>query len=155
APRQSMAAQLQRPSASPRTVTVSADRLLYSSALHRVLYTGGVRLRVADATLLAPQLAVYLSPPGAGAPASKQGLRSATASGGVLVQQPGRSARAQRLHFDFRTEVVRLQGGPPSISDAEQGRITGDPLTFSLTSDEIQVGGKPGTRVLGQTKGRN
>lgn len=133
-----------------RAVRVQADQLVYSAAAHQARYSGAVRLAVEDATLSAPQLTVYLSTSG-----DSPSLRRAQATGGVAIRQPGRSAHADRLSYDFASNKIRLDGGPPSILDAEHGKITGDPLTFSLSNDEIQVGGKSGTRVLGKTKGRN
>ncbi|MGH9414379.1 MAG: LptA/OstA family protein, partial [Terriglobales bacterium] len=134
----------------PRDVQVQAAHLHYSVASRQARYTGGVSLTLDNAVLTAPQLDLYLS-----ASARAPALERAQASGGVRVRQPGRRAHADRLSFDFAKDQIRLDGGPPSILDAEQGKITGDPLTFSLSSDEIQVGGKPGTRVLGKTKGHN
>lgn len=133
-----------------RAVRVRARQLVYSAAAHQARYSGAVRLAVDDATLSAPQLTIYLSTSG-----NSPSLERAQATGGVALRQPGRSAHAARLSYDFASNQVRLDGGPPSILDAEHGKITGDPLTFSLSSDEIQVGGKSGTRVLGKTKGRN
>lgn len=136
--------------AGAHAIRVEAASLRYSQRLNEAHYGGGVRLGVSDAILTAPELSVYFS--GGGAAGSPQ---RALASGGVNVQQPGRSAQAKTMSFDFVHNLIQLEGGPPSIFDAEHGKITGDPLTFSLASDEIQVGGKHGTRVFGQTHGHN
>ncbi|MGH9488601.1 MAG: hypothetical protein ACRD04_13555 [Terriglobales bacterium] len=136
-------------SAAPRAVTITASALSYSALQQQIRYRGGVRLQVSGATLTAPRLTVFLSG------SEPHQLQRARATGGVMVQQANRSARSESLSFDFATNEIRLAGGPPSILDAEHGKITGDPLTFSLANDEIQVGGKHGSRVFGSSRIRN
>ncbi|MGH9476152.1 MAG: LptA/OstA family protein [Terriglobales bacterium] len=134
--------------AAVQAVRVLAQTLNYSQPQQLARYSGGVRMQVNDATLSAPELTLYF-----GGAAKTAALQRAVASGGVSVVQPGRHASAQQLSFDFVRNRLELTGGPPSIFDAEHGKISGDPLTFSLASDEIQVGGKHGTRAFGQTHG--
>jgi len=124
-------------------VTITAETLHYQQLAGRADYQGQVHLHADGAELTAPRLEVGLSP--------QSQLTKALASGGVRITQPGRTLTAQQASFDFATRGGRLTGGPPSILDAEQGRISGDPLTFSLSSDEIQVGSKSGARASGQT----
>ncbi|MGH7442030.1 MAG: LptA/OstA family protein, partial [bacterium] len=138
---------------SRRAVEVEAAQLLYSQPRRLAQYSGGVTLNVSGATLRAPKLTLYFSSPGD--PGATPVLPCAQASGGVAVTQATRRAQAKTLSIDFANSLVTLQGGPPRIFDAEHGKISGDPLTFSLASDEIQVGGKHGTRVFGQTHGNN
>ncbi|MFI5267955.1 MAG: hypothetical protein ACHQ7M_11320, partial [Chloroflexota bacterium] len=129
---------------SPHTpVTITAATLRYQQLAGRADYQGQVQLHADGAELTAPQLEVGLSP--------QAQLTNARARGGVRITQPGRTLIAQQANFDFATRGGQLTGGPPSILDAEQGRISGDPLTFSLSSDEIQVGSKSGARASGQT----
>lgn len=127
----------------PSPVTITADALSYQQTPGEADYQGHVQLRTDGAELTAPRLQVKIS--------SGSQLTSALATGGVRITQPGRTLTAQQALFDFATRQGRLSGGPPSIFDAEQGRISGDPLTFSLSSDEIQVGSKSGTRASGQS----
>jgi lipopolysaccharide export system protein LptA len=124
-------------------VTITAATLRYQQLAGRADYQGHVQLHADGAELSAPQLEVGLSP--------QAQLTTARARGGVRITQPGRTLTAQQANFDFATRGGQLTGGPPSILDAEQGRISGDPLTFSLSSDEIQVGSKSGARASGQT----
>ncbi|HXE30884.1 MAG TPA: LptA/OstA family protein [Terriglobales bacterium] len=127
-------------------ILVTADRLRFQQSQHRATYSGSVELHQGDASLAAPQVELLLSTsPGTGK------LERAVATGGVTVTQPGRTAKADHASFDLTQHVVRLEGGPPSILDAEHGKISGDPLTFWLASDEIQVGSKSGGRARGQT----
>jgi lipopolysaccharide export system protein LptA len=135
-------------SSAPRPVAITAAELTYSSTLQQAQYGGDVTLRNAGATLTAPRLVVYMA---AGATPAR--LQRAVASGGVEVRQPGRQAHGEQLSYDFAQARIEMRGGPPSIFDAEHGKISGDPLTFSLTNDAIQVGGKLGTRVSGSSGG--
>lgn len=141
-----------------KSVAISAPRLRYAAATQQALYSGGVEVHLGPATLAAPTLTVYLRAANTRAgvsPAAPAGLDHALAEGGVRIHQPGRSATASTVRYDFAQGIIQLEGGPPSILDAEQGKITGDPLTFSLTNDAIQVGSKPGTRAMGQTIAHN
>ena len=52
------------------------------------------------------------------------------AQGNVVVQQPGRHADGQTLVYTASDDKFVLTGGPPSIFDAERGKITGVSLTF-------------------------
>ena len=138
----------------PQAVSIAAGQLRYSALQRQAVYQDQVSMRLADGTLTAPQLIVSLRPAEAGK-STPAGLERAVAGGGVRLTQPGRTATAQQVSYDFAQGVIQLVGGPPSILDAEQGKITGDPLTFSLASDEIQVGSKLGTRATGQTTAHN
>ena len=129
-------------------VYISADRLRYNQGTGHARFDGDVVLASADARLTAPTMNVALEPAGKTGAAA---LKTAVASGGVHITQPGRTAQARQATFDFERRRGVLEGGPPSIFDAEQGRISGDPLTFSWTSDEIQVGSIAGARAAGET----
>jgi len=128
-----------------KPVTIAAGNLRFEQAKHSAIYENGVKLSSAQGTLLAPQLAVQLNPKGGG-------LESGLASGGVELTQVGRIAKAEQVDYDFKQQRIVLSGGSPSITDAEHGEVSGDPLTFLMASDEIQVGGKPGARAKGVTK---
>jgi lipopolysaccharide transport protein LptA len=127
-----------------KPVTIAAGNLRFEQAKHTAIYNDGVKLSSAQGTLAAPKLAVQLNPKG--------GLESGLASGGVELTQVGRVAKAEQVDYDFKQQRIVLSGGSPSITDAEHGEVSGDPLTFLMASDEIQVGGKPGARVKGVTK---
>jgi hypothetical protein len=45
-----------------------------------------------------------------------------------------------------------LTGGPPSIFDAERGKITGVSLTFFRADDRVLVEGEASTPVVTQTR---
>lgn len=133
--------------AGPAAVQIQADSLQFQEATGEASYRGAVVLETGNARLTAPELQVWLAPGARGAGR----LERALAQGGVSLSQPGRTAASRQLLYDFAAGRVELRGGPPSILDAEHGQIHGDPLTFFLANDEIQVGSPKGARAEGQT----
>ncbi|MGH9520254.1 MAG: LptA/OstA family protein, partial [Terriglobales bacterium] len=133
--------------ARPTAVEIQSDSLLFQQAAGVATYRGGVAMHTGDAHLTAPELQVWLTQGAHGAGR----LERALAQGGVNLAQPGRTASSRQLRYDFAAGRVELLGGPPSIFDAEHGQIHGDPLTFFLANDEIQVGSPQGARAEGQT----
>ena len=74
------------------------------------------------------------------------------AQGDVLVQEPNRQAQGQNLVYTAADDKFVLTGGPPSIFDAEQGKITGVSLTFFRRDDRVLVEGEASTPVVTQTR---
>jgi lipopolysaccharide export system protein LptA len=74
------------------------------------------------------------------------------AEGDVVIQQPTRRADGQKLVYTAADDKFVLTGGPPSIFDAEQGKITGVSLTFFRRDDRVLVEGEANTPVVTQTR---
>ena len=74
------------------------------------------------------------------------------AEGNVLIQQPKRRAEGQKLVYTTAEDKFVLTGGPPSIFDAEQGKITGVSLTFFRRDDRVLVEGEASSPVVTQTR---
>jgi lipopolysaccharide export system protein LptA len=74
------------------------------------------------------------------------------AEGNVVIQQPKRRAEGQRLVYTAADDKFVLTGGPPSIFDAEQGKITGVSLTFFRGDGRVLVEGAASTPVVTQTR---
>ena len=74
------------------------------------------------------------------------------AKGNVVVQQPRRKAEGQTLVYTAADDKFVLTGGPPSIFDAERGKITGVSLTFFRADDRVLVEGEASTPVVTQTR---
>jgi lipopolysaccharide export system protein LptA len=74
------------------------------------------------------------------------------AQGDVLIQQPKREARGQTLTYTASEDKFVLTGGPPSIFDAEQGKITGVSLTFFRRDDRVLVEGEASSPVVTTTR---
>ena len=72
--------------------------------------------------------------------------------GNVVVQQPSRRAEGQTLVYTASDDKFVLTGGPPSIFDAERGKITGVSLTFFRADDRVLVEGEASTPVVTQTR---
>ena len=74
----------------------------------------------------------------------------------VVVTQPNRHADGQKLVYTVADDKFVLTGGPPtgppSILDAEQGKITGVSLTFFRSDDRVLVEGGGSTPVVTQTR---
>jgi lipopolysaccharide export system protein LptA len=70
----------------------------------------------------------------------------------VVIQQPNRRAEGQRLVYTPADDKFVLTGGPPSIFDAEQGKITGVSLTFFRRDDRVLVEGEAGAPVVTTTR---
>lgn len=151
-----------RTNGGPMPIHIGAEQLRYRASERIAVFQQQVELHAAQAVLQAPRLTLTFAPAaGAGTGSGKPsefgpdfavgGPQRARATGGVKIRDGGRQARAAEAEFDFQRRLAVLSGGSPSILDAEQGRITGDPLTFSLASDEIQVGSRSGERASGQT----
>jgi hypothetical protein len=70
----------------------------------------------------------------------------------VVIQQANRRADGQNLVYTVADDKFVLTGGPPSIFDAEQGKITGVSLTFFRGDDRVLVEGGTSTPVVTQTR---
>jgi hypothetical protein len=70
-------------------------------------------------------------------------------SGGVRIEQNGRTGTAERGECIASEGKFVLSGGEPAIADASGSRTTGHELTFYLANDSIVVnsGTKPQTQI--------
>ncbi len=137
-------------------IVITSVRLTYTDSERHAHYDGGVTARgtdftatakTADAYLLARsqvQGVQYLAGPGR--------LDHMIADGNVVVQQPGRKAEGQKLVYTAAEDKFVLTGGPPSIFDAERGKITGVSLTFFQADDRVLVEGEASTPVVTQRR---
>jgi lipopolysaccharide export system protein LptA len=137
-------------------ISITAARLTYADSERKAHYEGGVVAKGADFTATAKTADAYLiarsqttnhqslSGPGQ--------LDHMAAQGEVIVQQPHRRAEGQKLVYTAADDKFVLTGGPPSIFDAEQGKITGVSLTFFRGDDRVLVEGEANTPVVTQTR---
>ena len=143
-------------------VNVTAAQLTYNDAERRARFTGGVVMQGQDATVTSDRADVLLvartagEPPAPIQPGTKpagevaraaQGssgpsqLQQITADGNVVITEPSRKATGQKLVYTAAEQKFVLTGGPPVITDAEKGRITGQSLTFFSKDDRVLVEG--------------
>ena len=136
-------------------VRITSASLRYTDAERRIHLEGGVVARTADLTVMADQMDAYLLPrrqalAGQGFAASQ--LDRIVAGGNVVIQQPSRRAIGEKLVYSAAEDKFVLTGGPPSIFDAEHGKITGDSLTFYNRDDRVLVEGGNSSPTVTQTQ---
>jgi lipopolysaccharide export system protein LptA len=137
-------------------VTITSARLTYADAERLAHYEGGVIAKGASFTASAKTMDAYLLPrsqTSSNQPLAGPGqLDHMVAQGNVVVVQPTRKAEGQTLVYTASDDKFVLTGGPPSIFDAERGKITGVSLTFFRADDRVLVEGKASTPVVTQTR---
>jgi lipopolysaccharide export system protein LptA len=137
-------------------IAIRSTLLTYSDADRHAHYEGGVLARGADFTASAKTADAYLVPRAQTSNNQSLGgsaqLDHMVAEGNVLIQQPKRRATGQKLGYTAADDKFVLTGGPPSIFDAEQGKITGVSLTFYNRDDRVLVEGEASTPVVTQTR---
>ena len=74
------------------------------------------------------------------------------ADGHVVVIQPKRRGVGTHLAYTASDDRFVLTGGPPSIFDAERGKVTGDSLTFYKRDDRVLVEGKANSPAFTESR---
>ncbi len=137
-------------------VTIISRRLTYADHERRVHFEGGVTMQGADATVTSRELDVFLAQsrqtPSNQSVATPSRLERAVAQGNIVIQQLARLATGENLTYEAAEDKFTLVGGPPSIFDAERGKITGDSLTFFRHDDRVLVEGKANSPVITNTR---
>ena len=140
-------------------VTIESPRLNYRDADRRIDLDGGVTVKGSGATMTSQTMSVFLA-----ARIASQGANSAAARNSpgqverivaedkVVVTQPTRHAVGSKLVYTAADEKFVLTGGPPSIFDAERGKITGDSLTFYKRDDRVLVEGTETSPAVTRTQ---
>jgi lipopolysaccharide export system protein LptA len=163
-----------KPSASPVTtvlvqngtdtkttlVTITSRNLTYTDSERRIHFDGVVTMHNTDATITSQALDVYLAQSKqvtsnqilTQQSATPSRLERAMAKGNVAIAQPTRRATGETLTYVAAEDKFTLEGGPPSIFDAERGQITGDSLTFFRHDDRVLVEGGANSPVITKTR---
>ena len=132
-------------------VTITSARLKYADAERRVHFEAGVVAKGADLTVTANQMDAFLLPrdqnPANSRSQAASQLDRIVAIGNIVIQQPSRRATGDKLVYTAAEDKFVLTGGPPSIFDAEHGKITGDSLTFYNRDDRVLVEGSSSPTV--------
>jgi lipopolysaccharide export system protein LptA len=137
-------------------LTITSARLAYADGERKAHFDGGVLAKGADMTLSANQMDVFLRARGratanqAGAAAGK--VEQIVAQGQIVITQPARRATGNQLVYTALEDKIVLSGGPPSIFDAEHGKITGVSLTFYIHDDRVLVEGSNSSPTVTQTR---
>ena len=136
-------------------VHITSARLKYGDAERTIFLDGGVTAKGADATMTGEQMTVFLLPRnqsqavGPGAPGQVDRI---VAEHKVVITEPMRHATGDHLVYTASDAKFVLTGGPPSIFDAERGKITGDSLTFFRHDDRVLVEGKETSPTVTKTQ---
>jgi lipopolysaccharide export system protein LptA len=77
-----------------------------------------------------------------------QQISRAVGTGGVIVDQAGRRATADRGEYTASDGKFVMSGGNPTLYDGSAGTTTGHQLTFFLADDTIIVDSENGSRTL-------
>ncbi len=137
-------------------VTITSPRLAYNDAERKIVLEGGVTAKGTDVTMTARQMNVFLrsraQSPGASDGATPGQLDRIVAEGNIVITQPSRRATGERLEYVVADDKFVLTGGPPSIFDAEHGKITGDSLTFFRRDDRVLVEGRETSPTTTRTR---
>ncbi|MBI1739470.1 MAG: hypothetical protein HY233_09475 [Acidobacteriales bacterium] len=137
-------------------VTITSPRLAYNDAERKIILDGGVTAKGADVTMTAQQMNVLLlarNQSQAGSDRATPGqLDRIVAQGNIVITQPARRATGDRLEYVAADDKFVLTGGPPSIFDAEHGKITGDSLTFFRRDDRVLVEGRETSPTTSRTR---
>jgi lipopolysaccharide export system protein LptA len=137
-------------------VAITSARLTYADADRLAHYEGGVVAKGNNFTASSNTMDVYLVP--RSQTSNNQSLAGSgqldhlVAKGNVVVQQPTRRAEGKTLVYTASDDKFVLTGGPPSIFDAERGKVTGASLTFFRGDDRVLVEGEASTPVVTQTR---
>jgi lipopolysaccharide export system protein LptA len=138
------------------TFLITSIGLTYADSERKVHYEGGVQAQGSDFTATAATADAYLLPRSQTAKNQQDTgpgqLDHMVAQGDVVIVEPGRRAQGQNLLYTAADEKFVLTGGPPSIFDAERGKITGVSLTFFRRDDRVLVEGEAKTPVVTTTR---
>jgi lipopolysaccharide export system protein LptA len=136
-------------------VTVTSARLTYADDERKAHFEGNVIAKGDDYMLTARQMDVFLQARGSTddqrAPSGGK-IDRIVALGQVVVAQPKRRASGDRLVYTAAEDKFVMTGGPPSIFDAEQGKITGVSLTFYEHDDRVLVEGSATSPSVTETR---
>jgi LPS export ABC transporter protein LptC len=116
-----------------------------------------VVVQSAEQRMLAPALDLYFTRGTQAGPSGSNGanpgggaqqISRAMGTDGVIVEEGGRKATAERGEYTAATGKFVMTGGNPTIYDGSAGTTTGRQLTFFLADDTIIVDSENGSRTL-------
>jgi lipopolysaccharide export system protein LptA len=141
-------------SGNPTVIAITSNHLSYADNERKAHFEGDVAAKGADVTITAKQMDAFLQARGsANQPLSGAGkLDKIVASDQVVITQPDRRATGDLLIYTSSDDKFVLTGGPPSIFDAERGKITGVSLTFFRHDDRVLVEGNNSSPTVTQTR---
>ena len=136
---------------------VSSGTLNYSDATGIAHLEKNVVVQSPDQRIRAPKMDLYFArgannsangSRGAAGKTGAQQISRALGTGGVIVDQGGRRATAERGEYTAADGKFVMSGGNPTLYDGSAGTTTGRQLTFFLADDTIIVDSENGSRTL-------
>jgi len=136
-------------------INVTSARLTYADSERKAHFEGDAVARGADMTITAKEMDAFFQPrqqassaqSGSRQISSKQSVAGSAqldhivAHHEIVITQPNRRGTGDNLLYTASDDSFVLTGGPPSIFDAEHGKITGVSLTFYKRDDRVLVEG--------------
>jgi lipopolysaccharide export system protein LptA len=138
----------------PTLIAITSTHLTYADNERKAHFEGDVVAKQADVTITAKKMDAFLEARGP----AKESLTGAgkldkiVAQEQVVITQPDRRATGDLLVYTASDDKFVLTGGPPSIFDAEHGKITGVSLTFFRRDDRVLVEGNNSSPTVTQTR---
>jgi LPS export ABC transporter protein LptC len=125
---------------SPSIVPVftTAASMKYSDAERTAHYEGDVVSRQTPDELKSDAQDLWLSKD------ESATVERMVATGNVLMTEPGRTARGDKLVYTGADQKAVLTGAGARVEDAEQGATTGEELTFYVGGERIRIAGRSG-----------
>ena len=138
----------------PTLIAITSTRLTYADNERKAHFEGDVVAKETDVTITAKKMDAFLQARGSTHEAlSGAGkLDKIVAQEQVVITQPDRRATGDLLIYTASDDKFILTGGPPSIFDAEHGKITGVSLTFFRHDDRVLVEGNNSSPTVTQTR---
>jgi lipopolysaccharide export system protein LptA len=136
-------------------LAVNATHLAYADNERKAHFDGNVIAKWTDVTITAKTLDVFLQSQKDTSSTSVNGLGKldrVVAKDQVVINQPKRQGNGDQLVYTAADDKFVLTGGPPSIFDAERGKITGVSLTLFRHDDRVLVEGNAASPVVTQTR---
>jgi lipopolysaccharide export system protein LptA len=152
-----------QPSPEKKTVLwhVSSGTLTYNDATSLAHLEKNVVVQSPDQKIRAPIMDLYFarganksadgpttSTTATPAAPGAQQISRAIGTGGVIVDQAGRRATAERGEYTASDGKFVMSGGDPTLYDSTEGTTKGRQLTFYLADDTIIVDSENGSRTL-------
>jgi lipopolysaccharide export system protein LptA len=138
----------------PTPVAITSSVLTYTDDERRAHFEQNVTAKGDDVTVTAQQMDAFLNPRGSAnnAPPGGSKLEKLIATQNVTVLQTDREAKGDQLTYTAADDKFVMTGGPPSIFDAEHGKITGVSLTFFRLDGRVLVEGNNSFPTVTQTR---
>ncbi|HSS96813.1 MAG TPA: LPS export ABC transporter periplasmic protein LptC [Terriglobales bacterium] len=136
-------------------LAVNSTHLAYTDNERKAHFDGNVVAKWTDLTITSRTMDIFLQAHSETPSTSANGLGKldrVVASDQVVINQPKRQGTGDQLVYTAADDKFVLTGGPPSIFDAEQGKITGVSLTLFRHDDRVLVEGNAASPVVTQTR---